>query len=271
MRLFDTINDDNPAIKINQKEPLGVFPHIFNDNDVWFDDVADMSYQYYLEHSPNKIITPTFERIIDMNLNPNVIIGSMIRTQFISKWNKVYNSLINSQYNPLENITRTEHKIGDNTDTTTYGSSSTLIGDNTDTVTYDNKTTDINKRKYKDVVIRNTDTEDGVYGYNTQYPVGDEVGSELTNEITQGDEEHNVDTTDRTKLGTDTKSYDISETTTKDGTDTKNFGIDETTTIGGRDKSPSELIDKELSMLNKTTFNEIVFRDIDSVLTLSIY
>lgn len=234
----------------------------------------------------------------------NTTIGSrIIRPKYIDKWTRVYKALVTSTYDPLDDYSETETHKGTNTDKTTYDITGKKSGDDTDTTTYDlsegksgtnsdvtthDVTTEENgKTGTSETTTRANEQSNDVYGFNSTSPVGDTYNNENTTETVIGDAEKNTTQNIKTKTGTESKAIGIDETTTKKGTETKTlgvdetntktgtenkeFGIDETRTKNGRHTNGASLVNAELDMRSRQIFFDIVYRDIDSIIALSIY
>lgn len=270
MLLIDTITQQDMD-DIQQSKPIGIFKYLGEENDEWFSLLFNMSVEYYFNKSTRKQITSTYENLISKGLDADRIIANIIRGKFKFKWNKIYNALITSQYDATSNLSYDETKNGNNIEKIEYNSSNSKSGSNMDTMVYGSKEDTTTKKGFKDVTIRSTDNENGVYGYNTDYAVGDDVGTELTNEINIGDINDNKTVTDIMRGGSDETTHQFGEINSHDGDDKTTNTIDESKNVNGRNISASELIKKELDLQNSTTFTDIVLKDVDTILCLSIY
>lgn len=88
----------------------------------FFNDTLDFEYVY--SHSGDKIISPLVYKLLETNktiLEVNVEkLALMIKNKFLDKWDKLYNALILTDYNPIDNynlyeketpnITKTYHR-----------------------------------------------------------------------------------------------------------------------------------------------------------------
>lgn len=74
----------------------------------WMDDEEKaFTYDYlYFHHSYSKIISFLYEEIIDKDLM--TMLTQVIIERYGDKWNRLYNTLITQQYNPLENYSMEE-------------------------------------------------------------------------------------------------------------------------------------------------------------------
>lgn len=245
MKLFDLLTQENKLALLNG-EVIGFFPYIFVDSDAYYDKLQELCFGYYVYRSGYKSISPTYRRLIEMsNDNPTLVksademLGNLIRAKYVEKWNRVYNVLLNSNYNPLDN----------------YDFIDTKNANNSDTITYDTNVVDNGRSNTDESVTRSNNTADNIYAFNSETPVGDSTGEEISVERTIANADKN--TTHNTQIKTGTEGRDI--------------GINETNTRKGRDGIGAKLIQSELDMRSKQIFFDIVYKDIDSIATLKIY
>ena len=316
MKMKETLTASEKNDLFFNSEVVGIFKSLLLPTDTFHDLAYPMCLSYYTVRSANKTVSPIYEQMIEfakesgtvkeseyINFVNSKLASNIIRPKFIEKWNRVYDTLITKQYDVLKGFEHTEHKDGNNSDTTTYDTSVGKNGDNSDTVTYNTQngrsgtnsdtmtyntnTEDNGKTGTKETTTTNRENSADVYGFNSSSPVGDNTEAENATETVIGNADdntsHNIQTktgTEKkdysikenlTKTGTDTKKLTISETENKTGTDTKIFVIDEDVTKSGRNNTGAELIEAELNLRNTQIFFDIVFKDIDSVATIPIY
>lgn len=245
MKIRQTLTTQQTLDLING-ETVGMFNTIILDDDAYSSLRYDLCLGYYMDRSGDKPISQTFRRLIQLkNENPSLtetpdnLIGKVIRNKFAEKWTKQYITLIEDQYNPINDYEHIETTTKNNTDTTTYDT------------TVEN---DGNRGFKTSTTFSDTDT-DNIYGFNSSSAVPSNSSQSSSTETVTGDKNSN------TSHNTETKS----------GSDARNFQANETKTIKGRNKSSAELIDKELDMRNRQIFFDIVFTDIDSVATIGVY
>ena len=219
---------------------------MINETDAYFNLKYDLCLGYYLERSGDKPISPTYKRLLQLkHQNPTItqtaeqMMGIIIRNKFAEKWSKQYNTLLEEQYNPLNDYEHDEHIVRDTTEGTTY---------NTTVQTDNNRGTKV-VRSYSD------NNADNVYGFNSVNEVPTDTSNSTSEETTTANATDNTSNTTEGKTGTDTKKFDA----------------DESKLISGRRKIVSELIDAELDMRNRQIFFNIVYDDIDSIATLGVY
>ena len=277
MKLIETLTNQQ-KIDLFVGNAVGIFPYLVLSSDAYYSKLYEMCLGYYLSHSGEKNISPAYDKIISIvSENESVgktaeeLMADIIRGKFSEKWSRVYSALIETQYDVLTNRERTEHKTGDNTDTTEYDTNNQKVGTNSETITYQSTITDDGKTGTHEITSRKNDTNDNIYGFNSALPVGDSTSEDVTEETVVGDADKNTTYNLRTKGGSDTHAIGLNETDKKTGTDTKTYAIDETVTDSGRDGTGADQILSELNLRNTQIFFDIIYADIDSVATLQIY
>lgn len=246
MKVIETLTPTQIERVLVDRLAVGIFPHIVQQGDPYYGLSDELCVGYYFGHSGSKTLSPLYMRLKELEKeHPNAddideIVGNIIRERFLSKWSKVYDLLITKEYDALNNIDITETKTGNNTDVTTYD---TNIEDTGEVGTHEVKTT-------------NEENTDDVYGFNSTSPVPDSYSTGSLSETVVGDKDKNTNHNIQAKTGTESKAFGIDESTTKRG---RWYG------------DPTEAVRKEIEMRIKFNFFEIVYRDIDSVLTCPLY
>lgn len=276
MKLKETLTPQQ-MIELLNGTTVGFFPYMILSEDAFYDKIYELCLGYYLNRSAEKTISPTYERFIslceqsELLKTPEELIGLLIRSKFIDKWKRIYDVLVLSEYNALINKEYTEAKTGKNTNTDTHNTTKAKIGTNTDNTTYDTNVEDNGNSGTQETTTRSSENTDDVYGFNSNYPVGDTVNNEIVSETIVGDSDKNTSHNIRTKTGTENKIFGVDESETHTGTDTTDIVINENIYKDGRDGTNAELITEELNLRNSQIFFDIVYTDIDSITTLSIY
>lgn len=291
MKMKETLTLEEKTNLFINGEVVGIFNGMILPTDPFFNLAHSMCLGYYTVRSSNKTVSPIYEQAYEyakevlasqgdsgeidkyevIALTNTLIGSSIIRPKFIDKWVRVYDTLITKQYDALKGFEHTEHKDGNNSDTTIYDTSVGKTGNNTDTITYDTNTEDNGKTGTKETTTINRENSADVYGFNSVSPVGDNVDTDNSTETVVGNADDNTSHNVQTKTGTDTKNFSISETENKTGTDTKKFVIDEDVTKSGRNNTGAELVEAELNLRNTQIFFDIIYKDIDSVATIPLY
>ena len=291
MKLRETLTKQQ-TIDLLSGNVVGIFPSMILSEDAFYGKLYELCLGYYTARSGEKTISMTYERFIslinenpEINKSPEELIGALIRGKFLDKWNRVYDVLITSQYDALNNRESTEDKTGNNqnkdthnttkakqgnnTDTTTFDTSNGKIGNNTDVMTYDTEsgkrgtntdttTFDTNvedngKTGTSETTTRNVENSDDVYGFNSSTPVGDTYSNETTSETIVGEADKNTSHNIQTKTGTESKEFGIDEIITKSGTESKAIGINETITKSGTESKAIGIDESETHTGTDTT------------------
>lgn len=199
----------------------------------------------------------------------DIIIATMLKSLFATKWKHLY-SLTEISYNPIENYNMVEKSStsskGNESETTTDGNTRTL--DTTD------KRTDDLTDKTTGNVSRETSTTASdtaqVYGFNS----GTGKPSDSSSATGSGTDTSNTTQTE-TQTGTQTQTQTGTITDAGTGSRTnESTGSSESTlersgNIGVT--TTQQMMEQELNLWNNFNFFETVFKDINSVLTISVY
>lgn len=245
MKLIETLTKQD-KIDLMTGGVVGIFPTMVLSTDIFFSSLADICLGYYTARSGEKTISPTYDKFREFieeesitETTAEALMGKLIRGKYIDKWNRIYSALVASNYNVLDEKTFNESKKGNNSDKITY-----------DTVTQDDGKTATNE-----TTTRNSDDDNGVFGFNSNSPVGSDTTSSTSTETVVGEADKNTSENTRTKTGTDTKDITVDES------------IEHT----GRETSAAKLIGDEISLRDRQNFFDIIYRDIDDIATIKIY
>lgn len=277
MKLIETLTPKQIIDMLNGT-PVGIFPSMIYRNDVFYKYISSLCTEYYISHSGEKTISPAYDKIINYITETKSvkdsaadIIGKLVRNKFIDKWNKIYTVLIEDAYNPLDDRTF-QSKI--NTivkEQSSSDESNVYTANNKDTTSYNNTLQRDGKFGSEEVRTRDGKNANDYYGFNSSSPVNDTESSYDDKETVTGNADKNTSKTLETKGGTDTLNSVKNETdkkNTKDITDTTN---DRLISENGRTTSGAILVDAEIDMRKRQIFADIIYSDIDSITTLSIY
>lgn len=277
MKLRETLTKQQ-TIDLLSGNVVGIFPYMILSDDVFYGKLYELCLGYYTSRSGEKTISITYERFIsltnetpEINKTPEELIGTLIRGKFLDKWNRVYDVLINSQYDALNNRESTEDKTGNNQNKDTHNTTKARQGTNSDITTYDTNVEDNGKTATSETTTRNIQDANDVYGFNSSIPVSDTYSNQTESETVVGEADNNTSHNIQTKTGTENKQFGINESETNTGTDTTDITINEKLVKSGRDGSGAELITEELNLRNTQLFFDIIYADIDSITTLQIY
>lgn len=309
VKLKETLTTQQIIQLLNGRQLVGIFTSMIMPSDTFYSLAKELCSGYYLHRSGEKTISPTFEKILfyaedeDVTQSAEYILGKLIRGKFIDKWNKIYNALIVEPYNVLADTEMSIKRTGNNTDTTNKNATNTKTGNNADAINYDttrtvsgnnsdqnqynSNLTDDETRSNKQTTIRNSNSNDSVYGFNSEFAVPTDENTDFVNETVEGKPSDNTRHNSQSKTGTDTRTISINESQKNNGTDTHSITINETENITGNDTttksinedfsrsgrhaSGAKLIDEEIELRNTKLFYDIIYADIDSIATLQIY
>lgn len=277
MRMIETLTMSQKMEMLNGT-PAGIFPTMILPADPFYSILPQLCIGYYFERSGEKTVSPAYEKFVDMvianvgiNKNEDELMGSYIRAKFIDKWLKVYAALIGTEYDVINNKEWNVLRTGNNRNVDTYNSTKARMGTNTDQTEYGSVITNDGNVGVKETTTSNANTANDVYGFNSSTPVGDNTSQDVATDTTERDFEHNKSHNVEERSGVDTKTFGINEDETHTGTDSTDIIINENLNRTGREGSGASLITEELDMRKREIFFDIIYSDIDSVATLSIY
>lgn len=277
MKLIETLTTQQ-KINLLNGAIVGIFPNLFNSTDAFYGKLYELCLGYYLQRSGMKTISVTYEQIIELVKNNTDItetsedlMSKLIRGKFIEKWTKIYEALINSQYNPLNDFDETEERDYSTDDTTTFDNQTRREGGNSLEKKYESSIEDNGNTGTKTTTTINDENNYNNYGFNSTgaVPVNSDNGTNT--ETTEGKSADNTTHNKQDRTGTDTDTFEVDETSSKTGTDSRNIAMEGSTTKTGRKTDGASLIEKELNLRNTQIFFDIIYSDIDSIATLQIY
>lgn len=265
--------------------------------------------EYHGNVSGEKIISPLVEKISSGDILTDAektMLATSILSMYGVNWGKQWETL-SFEYDPIENYSMREEMTNDET-VTEYGKSTTRTDNlthrktgtetvdidetdtRTDNLTHGKTGTETRTDDFTDTITPNltTNTSNGVCGFNSALEVP--TGSQAQTATGTNTETH---------IGTEQKQYNLSETdtgtatTVKDGTNATTFNTTDTdtgtqTTLdGGSDThtrnytlnrsgnigviTSQQMIESERALWVWNFFRDVVFPDIDQVLTIQIY
>lgn len=221
--------------------------------------------EYHGNVSGEKIISPLVEKIRSgdtLTDAEKTMLATSILAVYGVNWGKQWETL-SFEYDPIENYSMREEMTNDET-VTEYGKSTTL----TDNLTHGKTGTETRTDNLTDTTTPNltTNKENAVYGFNSSaaVPTGEQ-------------EQTATGTNTETHTGTEQKQYNLSETdtgtqTTLDGgsdTHTRNYTLTRSGNIGVT--TSQQMIESERAIWVWNFFRDVVFPDIDRVLTIQVY
>lgn len=236
----------------------------------WEDEALTLDIMYYNNESGLKLVSPLVYRNMtgdpaNLTQEARQKIAKVVSTLYLKSWQKLYEALVNAEYNPIDNYSMTEtgkdtHTINE---TTTNTGTQEITNQHTD-----NDTTDIT---HGEVITQggsdSVTVTHRVRGFNGE----DLVDSDSDNTDTTYGRTDTHSGTDKsvaqnTGGGSDTRIDDLNEQRT--GTNTTEHNLTRSGNIGVT--TSQQMIESEIE-LRKKHFFDFVFRDIDRVLTIPIY
>lgn len=202
---------------------------------------------YNICHSGKKITSPLVDFFIDaetgkIDSTSLVLLANIIYTKYGVKWSKQWETM-HFEYNPISNYDMIEEMTNDET-VHEFGHriNTTRSGNNSNTV--------------EDEFSNNSETENKKAGFNSSDYQKD------TQDITQ-----NSGTQKSTQSGTNSETG--SNTESGSNTDTRNYTLTRSGNIGVT--TSQQMIESERNLWMWNFFEQIVYPDVDRVLTINMY
>ena len=254
------------------------------------EDIAtELDLEYHGNISGEKYISPLVNKVkAGLTLTTEEInkLAGVIYTMNHVNWEREWNTLF-EDYDPITNYSMIEQMTNDTTvnqygrgHTRTDNLSNKTTGSDTVTDTVTGNDTVTTGKSGSDVTTPNVTTNDttSVYGFNSSSAVNSGAGSSSTTgstTTTYGTTE--IDTTRHNTTDTETVTHNTTNTNTGTVTDTdsgsdshtRNYRLTRSGNIGVTTSQQMIQSERELYMWN--FFYNVVFPDIDKVLTLNIY
>lgn len=236
-------------MKLNQVFPNwmndGIFTYL-NDYDVpWKDEEISslLNYEYHGNHSGRKEVSPLIDNLLEMGSLSSTAkenIASIIYGMFGLNWLKLWETL-KLEYNPLENYNGTE------TETIETAKNDTHTGSGSDT----------NSRTGSDGITTSgtAETKNSTHGFNSVTA----VDTDKQNGTTSGSTTTNYGSVDSRTLSdssTDVGTENVTRTLHKSG----NLGL----------TTSQQMISSQRELWQWNFYN-VIFSDIDTVLTTGVY
>lgn len=269
----------------------GLFSVLNTLNVPWKNDVTanTLDLEYFYNISGQKSISPLLRRFLNgattITTAQKTTLANVLYDMYIKQWNKEYATL-NLEYNPISNYDMTENETpAEITRTITPAETTTTEtpAETTDTETPAETTRTISPAETTNTIKpAKTVSENEVSGFNSSSYVDDtkttvtgdanDKGSDVFTVNTSGSDsldvdtagtlKHEVDTAGNTKIEVDTAGSEVI-TVQNERTLTRSGNIGVTTS--------QQMIQSERELWLWNFFFEIVFPDIDEILTLAIY
>lgn len=234
-------------------------------NEFYSSDVLD--FLYFNIHSKYKILSKSIEEIVNNDFYSLLV--SLINNSFAFKWTQLLNSLNNSNYNPIENYSmeeiRTPNLINETTANTT--NNNTITDTNTLSNEIANNTTNTLSSDISDSINNDVENKTSAFDNTTYQPNTKTTNNTTSTQKNNSSSSQKADSTQTQTINNSqnqTLSRNESSTTTAKGTETLtrkgNIGV--TTT--------QQMVMQEVE-LRKHNLIDIMFNDIDSLLTIDLY
>lgn len=259
----------------------GIFTYIKNSLPIvpdYLRDIAVINQDYYYRHSGSKIVSSLVYHFLDdtgkLNNDGCYSLARIIVNDCKPNWDKIYKALT-IDYSPIENYDSTEESTDSRSHTSDHRGTDGTTHTGTDTTSQsgEDSTTDGGTIGTTNTIKDGTEkTINGIAGFNTQDDFSKDSSSTKTvNQTVQNDEKRNL--TGSTKYGkTETNTLDTTDNTTYNSTikesDSESHSLHRHGNIGVT--TSQQMIESEI-VLRQKNFFDIVFSDIDRLLTLSIY
>ena len=225
----------------------------------WADEglASFLDAEYYGNISGDKPVSPLLLKIMDgetLTDPEKEFVAATICTMFDRNWAKDWATL-SAQYNPIENYSMTEEMTDDQT-VSEYGKIHTREDNLTDETT----------QEYGKVHTREDNLTDSsktsVYGFNSD-AASDAGEGETTRSGVVTDRDSGDDSSTLTRSGT------VTDRDSGEDTHTRNYTLTRSGNIGVTTSQQMLQSERELWIWN--FFRDVVFPDLDKVLTLRIY
>lgn len=245
----------------------GIFSALQTKNVPWVDenisDVLDILYHGNI--SGDKLISPLVSKLSndeELTLLERDTLADVLISVYGKNWVSMWDTML-FEYNPIENYRMVEEMTDDET-VIEYGKESTR----TDNLNHAKTGTETLAPDTTEIVTPDltTTTENSVNGFNSD----DASPSDNQSEVVSG-------STTTTKEGTETTTFNTSDSNTGtqkvsdtgSDTHTRNYLLTRSGNIGVT--TSQQMIQSERDLWIWNYFNNVIFPDIDRVLTLMIY
>lgn len=221
--------------------------------------------EYHGNVSGGKIISPLVEKIRSGEVLTDAektLVATSILAVCGANWGKQWETM-SFEYDPIENYSMREQMTNDRT-VDEYGHTRTR----TDNLQHTKTGTEQDAPNLTDTITPDLTSTDknSIYGFNSSDPVPSDEQTK-----------HAIGTNTNTRTGTDTRTYnttdaDIGTQTDNDGgsdTRTRNYTLTRSGNIGVT--TSQQMIESERALWVWNFFRNVVFPDIDRVLTIQIY
>ena len=265
MRERPRINDVFP----NGLSGAGIFSALQSLDVPWKEDAISTSLdiEYHGNHSGDKYVSPMIYKMLpdDSDVLPAASItavASVIYDMYNRNWQRLWGTLT-VVYDPIQNYDMTEIMTDDET-VTEYGKSRTrtdnLTSTRTDNLSHAKGGTESDSRDVED------NTSNDIYGFNSSdASPADKVDKTVSDDNTRTYNTVETDTGTETTANTGTQT----EADTGSDTQTRNYTLTRSGNIGVT--TSQQMLQSERDLWIWNFFNDVVYPDIDRILTIDIY
>lgn len=241
----------------------------------------DLDLYYYGNISGNKIISPIVEKLLNsenkIDETEQNTLAKIIFSLYNKKWVRLW-AVFQSEYDPIENYNMIEN--GNETSEFEHGETITrtdnLTQTRTDNLTHNKTGTETespNITESRNQTI-NSSTNDNIYGFNSSDASPANAGNQQTidantlnrtgsNTMQYNTSDTNTGTQQNSNTGTETHEHTGTDTNEREHTLTRHGNIGVTTT--------QQMLQSEIELWQWDFFNNVLFPDLDRVLTIQIY
>lgn len=249
----------------------GIFSTLQSLDPPWADeDIAlQLDLAYYGNFSGGKVVSPLIDRLLTASklttLDMATLAGVLMATNK-ERWTREW-ATRSAEYNPIENYNMTEEMQDDET-VTEYGRTHTRTDNLSHSETRtDNLTRTIDNQEITTPNLTST-SQQATRGFNSNLDVNTDKETATntgTNRVDTDGTEHNTGTqgTTGSDTGTQTDADTGSDTSTRNYTLTRSGNIGVTTS--------QQMLQSERDLWMWSYFYDVVFPDVDDVLTIPVY
>lgn len=272
-------------------ETSGIFTSLNNLDVPWKSDnvYESLNLQYYYNHSGQKTVSPLVSAVLGSGTTltdeDKVKIADIAFSMYSKNWKYLYDAIF-ADYDPIENYNAIEaetigtsgSRSGSGSESNTGTDTHVLSGTDSETITASNLDHESGTDTTTDTTADGTsETVNQIYGYNSSTAANDSTSTTTVNQTVKHETgygksvNHDVSETHSTEYGkTDTETLNLSKSTTDQettsGSTTRNL-----TRHGNIGVTTSQqMIESEIE-LRRHNYFDIIFKDIDNILTLSVY
>lgn len=271
------LNDLYPDWLIN-----GFFKQLEAYNPPWKDEVPGnvLDMDYHGNRSGEKIISSLLEKLIEddvLSSERKLQVAQLVWLKYGQNWTRMYNAM-KEEYNPLDNYNRRKTEIMDETlkvdnervidkvidDTGTSSLSRTGTQSTQDTT----ETHDETGNNY------NSNTQNDIYGFDSENASNADKSTTTQNNQSTSDSNttgNTVVTDDKNELTTRNLKTEDNTTDIEDNTQKKDYTltISDVGNIGVT--TSQQMLESELELRSKYNIFDIIFKDVDKILTAQIF